>query len=119
LDKVELINALELSFFDFGVRHSIDKLNELIADNFVEYGRSGKVLNKKDIISLLLNTEPPAAKLENFKIKNLSDDFLLVNYISIINKKDKLAEKTLRTSIWKLYGEKWKVIFHQGTPTEI
>ncbi len=116
MDKIDLMKSLELSFFDFSIRHSFDKLDELVVDDFIEYGRSGKIFNKQEIIGLLLNSEAPGVKLENFKIKILSGDLLLVNYLSIIGNHKKQAERTLRTSIWKLHEGKWKIIFHQGTP---
>lgn len=116
MDKIDLMKSLELSFFDFSIRHSSDKLNELVAEDFIEYGRSGKIFNKQEIIGLLLNSEAPSVKLEDFKTKLLSRDILLVNYLSVIGNSKKQAERTLRTSIWKLHGDKWKIIFHQGTP---
>jgi len=117
MDKINLMKSLEMSFFDNSIRLSGDKLNELIADDFTEYGRSGKTFNKQEIISMLLNNDAPRVKLENFQIKNLSVDVTIVNYLSYIENENGKIEKTLRTSIWKLYGENWKIFFHQGTPT--
>jgi len=112
----DLMKTLEVSFFDNEIRHSGEMLNNLISDEFIEFGRSGKTFNKQEIISMLVNNDAPRFKLDNFQINNLSGDVLLVNYISFIENENRQTEKSLRTSIWKLYGDKWKIIFHQGTP---
>jgi hypothetical protein len=49
----QLIHQLEQSLLEPSVRQSVTLLNQLIADDFIEFGSSGKIYNKKDIIDSL------------------------------------------------------------------
>ncbi|MBA2709478.1 MAG: nuclear transport factor 2 family protein [Tatlockia sp.] len=108
----KLILQLEQSLLDSSVRKSFEQLNKLIADDFVEFGSSGKIYNKQDCID-------PNEKFRNFKmidfeIKELSKEVILANYKTI--EEDAV---TLRSSVWKHYGNEWKMLFHQGTKVPI
>jgi hypothetical protein len=102
------IEALERSLLDPYVRQSTEKLNKLIADDFFEFGSSGKVYNKQDCIKP--DEDLRKFVVSNFKIKELSKDVTLATYKTT---EDGIA--SLRSSIWKRYGDEWKMIFHQGT----
>ena len=108
----KLIEALEQSLLDPYVRQSIGQLNKLIADDFLEFGSSGKVYNKQDCIKP--DDTPRKFVLSDFKIKELSKDVTLATYKTT---EDGIA--SLRSSIWKRCGDEWKMIFHQGTKCEV
>ncbi len=106
------IEALERSLLDSSVRQSTEQLNKLIADDFLEFGSSGKVYNKQDCIK----PDETSRKfvVSDFKIKELSKDVTLATYKTT---EDGIA--SLRSSIWQRYGDEWKMIFHQGTKCEV
>jgi len=104
----KLIEVLEQSLLDSCVRQSTGQLNKLIADDFLEFGSSGKVYNKQDCIKPDETSRKFA--VSEFKIKELSKDVTLATYKTT---EDGIA--SLRSSIWKRYGDEWKMIFHQGT----
>jgi RimJ/RimL family protein N-acetyltransferase len=108
----KLIEALEQSLLDPYVRQSTEQLNKLIADDFLEFGSSGKVYNKQDCIK----PDEYLRKfvVSDFKIKELSKDVTLATYKTT---EDGIA--SLRSSIWQRYGDEWKMIFHQGTKCEV
>jgi len=54
-DLHQLIYNLELSLLDSSVRTSAQKLNLLLADDFMEIRSSGKFYNKTDVMAALLN----------------------------------------------------------------
>ena len=108
----KLIEALERSLLEPCVRSSTAQLNKLIADDFLEFGKSGKVYNKQDCIKPDENLRKFA--VNDFKIKELSKDVMLATYKTT---EDGIA--SLRSSIWKRYGDEWKMIFHQGTKYEV
>ncbi|KTD56677.1 GNAT family acetyltransferase [Legionella santicrucis] len=106
------IEAMERSLLDSSVRQSTEQLSKLIADDFLEFGTSGKIYNKQDCIK----PDETSRKfvVSDFKIKELSKDVTLATYKTT---EDGIA--SLRSSIWQRYGDEWKMIFHQGTKCEV
>ena len=102
----QLIQKLELSLLDQSVRQSKNQLNQLIADDFVEFGKSGK----QNILDSLPSEKTRTFNMIDFKIKELSQDVVLALYKIIEN-----DTVSLRSSIWKQYSDAWRIIFHQGT----
>lgn len=95
------------------IRASKEELTNLLADEFFEFGSSGKVLYQNESIG----EEGIGAvrmKLSNFEIHPLSDEIVLTTY-RIYNEVNK--KHSLRSSIWKLREGSWKMYFHQGTIT--
>jgi hypothetical protein len=100
------------------IRRSATELNQLLADDFREFGGSGRVFDKQQIIDAL-NTQPPCQLwLEEFQVTSLAPDVVLVTYRE--NGRFVDSEKvlhSLRSSIWRNENGRWKVMFHQGTPS--
>ncbi len=95
------------------MRNSPEAVSELLADEFMEFGSSGKVFDKPAIIEALRNeTVDVDIAVEDFAVRELAPDVALVTYVS----KPAGAERTaLRSSIWKLMDGRWQMVFHQGT----
>jgi hypothetical protein len=96
------------------VRKSISELSEILCDEFVEFGSSGKIYNKKDIIKSLQNEHTSKMLLTNFKMNPLSKEHYLVTY-KISKEENGKKIYSLRSSIWKKVKDKYQMIFHQGT----
>lgn len=109
------IYDLELLLLEPSVRQSVSQLNQLIADDFVEFGSSGKVYNKQDILDLLpLDTKPFSAIITDFKAIPLSSEVMFSTYKVTIRSGDFLRT-SLRSSLWKRCETGWQMFFHQGT----
>ncbi|MEN9338596.1 MAG: hypothetical protein RI945_321 [Candidatus Parcubacteria bacterium] len=111
------IHELENSLLKPEVRSSFEQLNNLLADDFREFGSSGLVYSKKDILERLpLNTDKVVYVVSDFEIKNLSNEVVMVNFKTerVINDKEKVI--SLRTSLWRKENDVWRIFFHQGTP---
>ena len=69
---------LETELLGAGTRANAERLNELLADDFVEFGASGRIWDKPSVIAGLLS-EPaaPASSLTatDFAVRHLSGDF--------------------------------------------
>jgi hypothetical protein len=114
------LRRLEQSLLDSAVRHDGDRLRQLLADDFLEFGSSGRIWTRKSIIDLLAsetNFRPPA--IEEFQCTWLSDKVALVTYRTVRTdpKSGEQVCSSLRSSIWTRQEGEWRMRFHQGTRT--
>ena len=113
----ELIKALEIELLQPEVRKSKDRLNELIADQFIEIGESGKQYNKQDILDALPKQSGIRFSPKDFKATEISSNVVLATFHlekEITESREEIT--SLRSSIWKNKDGKWLIVFHQGTP---
>jgi hypothetical protein len=120
---LDLIRSLEEELFKQTVRGSPEAVSMLLADNFIEFGRSGGVYRKDEVVrSLAAETHEinaPKRTATDFKLTSLADDIVLLTYRSVRRFTDSGQEQhSLRSSIWKFIGGRWQMMFHQGTPTQ-
>ena len=108
------LRELEESLLQPDVRKS-QQLVALLADDFVEFGSSGRVYTKSDLVALLQAETPSVQTTSNFKVTVLSPRVALLTYT--IRREAVPPVYTLRSSVWKLRGERWQIVFHQGTLT--
>lgn len=112
----ELIYKLETDLLKPEIRASIEKLNELIADDFIEYGSSGLIYNKENILERLPQGNSPAYFLYDFEVFVLSEDIVQTRFKTDRTNLDNTKTTSLRTSLWKKDNGNWQIFFHQGTP---
>ena len=93
-------------------------VSELLADEFREFGSSGRDWSRKEILELL-ETESgwTAPCVEDFKTSMLGQDVVLVTYKTYRETPEPgaSARVALRSSIWVRRADKWQMLFHQGT----
>lgn len=114
MDLKEHIKHLEEKLLTSEVRSSKTELKKLLADEFFEFGSSGRVLYKNDDfedggIGII------KAALSDFDIHHLSENIVLATYRTF---NEETKQHALRSSIWKLNEGVWKMVFHQGTKTD-
>jgi hypothetical protein len=103
------------------VRTSRQQLDQLLADEFLEFGSSGATYDKAQVIKgLLADPEsqlPRYATMQAMKILWLAPDVALVTYRSQKSRPGgSPPQRANRSSIWKKIDSRWQMIFHQGTP---
>ncbi|MCH7669522.1 MAG: DUF4440 domain-containing protein [Acidobacteria bacterium] len=95
-------------------------MQRLLADDFTEFGASGRVWTKQETIAhLVASTETSQATrtVSNFETNELADGLILVTYRCRHSSPDFDTDSyTVRSSIWRSKGETWQMVFHQGTP---
>lgn len=110
---------LEVELFDPKIRHSKERLNKFIADDFIEFTSSGRKTTKQDTIASLAMERPLKIEATNISSTPLSDSVILVRYEA---RKTDLSSGSIkdsfRGSIWKKNGGQWQIVFHQGTPKQ-
>lgn len=119
-EVAEHLRALEQSLLQPAVRRNRARLMELLADDFREFGSSGRVWTRKTIIDLLAKETafvPP--DIEEFECALLAQELVLVTYRTA-RFDEKTGERlaSLRSSIWSCATGDWKMRFHQGTRTQ-
>jgi hypothetical protein len=116
----DTIYELENSLLKLEVRQSAEQITELLADDFVEYCGSGTVYHyRKGDAFDTDRTKEFHWEIRDFGIRQLAPDVVLATYKTIKHDETRLAMKySLRSSIWKCYDGRWKMVFHQGTLTE-
>ncbi|QLE43933.1 nuclear transport factor 2 family protein [Nostoc sp. C052] len=113
-----LLRQLEERLLQPDVRKSAKDIMDLLADEFIEIGSSGRVFDKQQIIESLQN-EPIESLIQRsiaeFKTLVLATGVILVTYRIVRDISGEQPVHSLRSSIWKLNNDQWKMIFHQGT----
>ncbi len=112
------LKDLEESLLSEMFRKNSERLNELIADEFIEIGKSGKIWTKQSVIEALNKESYTEIVITGFNLKLLTENIALVTYTAHHKQKGNPSSKSLRSSIWKMADNKWKIIFHQGTPSD-
>ncbi|MBC6309798.1 DUF4440 domain-containing protein [Listeria sp. FSL L7-1582] len=93
------------------IRSSREALQRILAEDFFEFGSSGRVLYKNETIGEDGIGEVQM-QLRDFEIQELAEDVVLATY-RIFNVTQQ--QQSLRSSIWKFKDARWQLIFHQGT----
>ena len=92
-------------------RSSRETLENLLADDFVEIGSSGKVLDRAAVVAALSPQAPQAWSIADFKLVELADGIAHVTYIATQAGRG----SSHRSSIWSRIDGRWRMVFHQGT----
>jgi hypothetical protein len=112
----EILYKLELDLITPDSRSSRGKLNELLADDFIEYGSSGSIYNKEMTIMYLANVQSPVYEIYDFEVVSLSEVYSQTRFKTNRTNLDGTKLTSLRNSIWKKVNGNWQMYFHQGTP---
>lgn len=87
----------------------------LLAEEFTEFGSSGRVYSRSEIVASLAGeaSAPPEVELNDFRLQPLSPELALATYRTLCASPHVEA---LRSSLWVFRDARWQMLFHQGTP---
>lgn len=112
------IYELEARLLQPEIRRSGEELSRLLADDFVEFGSSGGIYDKLQVVEELPHSPAVPVLIEDFQVKVLAPDVVLATFRAVKpNEFRKEMRNTLRCSIWKFLEGRWQIVFHQGTRT--
>lgn len=113
------LQALELELLTPPVRSDATRLDALLHENFLEFGRSGAAYAKSDILSRLpAQAQHWVIVADQFAVRPLGQAAALLTYRSADQQPDGTLDRfTLRASVWERTARGWQMSFHQGTPT--
>lgn len=86
-------------------------MEDRLADSFTEFGWSGASYTRSDIVGQEVG--PIVADVDGFSVRPIGRDAALVTYRS-----DQDRGAGSRSSIWVRELRRWRLAFHQATPTE-
>lgn len=110
--------TLEQEMHRTEVRRNRQRMEELLHPDFEEFGRSGRVYSREEILAEFSNEGSlPTIAVSDIELKPLSDDLALLSYVSC-HQSTSDQRRTRRSSLWQKNGERWQVRFHQGTAIE-
>lgn len=105
---------MEESLWDVKTRFDFSYMNSILTDDFFEFGRSGRVYKREDLLDTEIEAFCAKLPLINFSIHFINLNVVLITYVTEVG--DKKVEKANRSSIWVKKEGKWQLRFHQGTP---
>jgi hypothetical protein len=111
------LRTLEEELLQPDVRKTPTRLDALLAEEFIEFGSSGRVFNKQQIINTLTAESPVRLSLNDFKALPLGPDVVLTTYRAVrYGAPGEQPVYSLRSSVWRMLDGRWQIVFHQGTP---
>jgi hypothetical protein len=115
-DICALLRACEEALLDPAVRRDRARVAALLAEDFLEFGKSGTVWTREVIIESLASEDYARPSMEDFKCDCIAEGVALVTYKTVrIDPEPGLRAVVLRSSIWIKESGEWRVRFHQGT----
>lgn len=115
------IQALEIKLLHVDMQANPLLLDELLAETFEEIDSNGVVSSRQAVAEWLINkNKNDRWLLSDFRVSVLSHDIALAIYqAQKIGVDDCIAKISTRSSIWKRYGQIWKMVFHQASKPSI
>jgi hypothetical protein len=120
MDLLPVLRLLETELHQPAARGDRNRLDALLHEDFLEFGRSGGIHTKADTLDEL-PSEAASGTIwaQDFSLRQLGPGVAMLTYRSACRRPEGRVDRhTLRTSIWKLTDKGWQMYFHQGTPTD-
>lgn len=108
------LRQLEESLWRADTRFSLEKMEEILAPDFFEFGRSSRVYDRAATLAAPGHEIDAVLPLIDFKARLLTPDAAQVTYKSVVAYPTGV-EHGLRSSIWTRTQGRWELRFHQGT----
>lgn len=113
------LRRLEEQLLQHETRSSPEALRALLAEDFIEFGSSGKAYTREGVIAALRSESGVRHSLDSFDTRFLAPGVALVTYRSTrLLEGEPNPQRSLRSSIWVMVRGRWQLVFHQGTPLE-
>jgi hypothetical protein len=109
------LTQLEESMWRAATRFDLAYMEKTLAPDFFEFGRSGSVWSREQILDMAGRTIETVLPLPNLRVRLLDADTAQVTYDSAVAF-DGTMEHAHRSSVWSRRAEGWVLRFHQGTP---
>ncbi|MHB1677610.1 MAG: nuclear transport factor 2 family protein [Sulfuriferula sp.] len=110
------LRRLEENLWREETRFDIPYLQRILAADFFEFGRSGRVYTREECLAAVRQPIEALLPLPDFAVRLLAVAVAQVTYTSVVTF-DGAVFRAHRSSIWSHNPEiGWVLRFHQGTP---
>lgn len=114
------IRALEERLANPGVGDSAASLAGIFANDFREFGSSGRMFDAATVLGALSGvaqrSNRASISLEAFKVERVAPNVALATYVARVAAGPGWKPPSLRSSLWCKRDGRWQIVFHQGTP---
>jgi hypothetical protein len=110
----ELLLKLEQRLMDPVFHKDRAQVSALLAEGFREFGSSGRVWSRDQILNPS-ETGQPAPLMEDFAVNTIVPELVQVTYRTLKTIPSGKPQAALRSSLWIRSGDRWQMLFHQGT----
>ena len=105
--------ALELALLRPEVRRDVERVRELLDEDFREIGASGRLWTREETLAALAaDHDQERVTVDELQAVELTQDLVLLTYRS-----DRAGRRARRSSIWRRADGRWRLLHHQGTVT--
>jgi hypothetical protein len=109
------LRALEERHLRHETRTSREAMSALLADDFVEFGSSGRVFDRDAVLAAASADTPFQWRIDDFVARSLGAGVALTTYRLSAWSDAGSVRVTLRSSMWVEREGRWVLVFHQGT----
>jgi hypothetical protein len=109
------LRSLEEQLLKPQLRRNPDLLSRYLADDFREFGSSGRIFRKTDILAELTAESPRTITMDHVHCSLLTQEIAQLTYRSTVTSYSQLPVHANRSSLWIHRDGRWQMIFHQGT----
>lgn len=103
---------LEESLWRAETRFDPTYCDRLLHPDFSEVGRSGRRWTRDEVLAMRGELE---AEVRDLVVHEVADGVALVTYLSVVRVPEEQVSH--RSSLWTWTDGRWRLRFHQGTPT--
>jgi hypothetical protein len=103
---------LEQQLLQSSTRRDATALTSLLAVDFREFGSSGRIYTRQQIIGALAAESSRTITLSDLLCQQLAEDIALLTYRSTRTTALKTASHALRSSLWVYRDNRWQMLFH-------
>jgi hypothetical protein len=111
-DPTDELIELEWALWRAETRFDDEFMERVLADDFGEFGRSGRVYTRAD--TRAVEGEAIDANLRDVEVDLIAEDVALLTYVSEVQ--HEVLDLANRSSLWVKRDGRWQLRFHQGTP---
>ena len=115
MDVGEMLRLLEEKLLQTSIRKNAEAISSMLSEEFREFGSSGRIFSRADVIRLLQAELPSSITMTGWHVRMLTGQIALATYRAIKRDPEGLAIESLRSSIWVYQADRWQMLFNQGT----
>ena len=115
MESVEaIVKELELELLQPATRANVQRLDVLLAEDFLEVGAAGQSFGKAHVLARLPSESGVAFVATQMQAHLLAPTVMLVTYVGERSYGDNVT-RSKRSSVWVHNADNWQLRYHQGT----